>query len=93
MKLSLILATLLSLSSTAYAESNSQLELERALRIQNLAQVSVQSGNYLQACKAQIEVVDILVKTKITGKELLGSYVETRNSTCLLASRNLIASN
>ena len=58
------LAMVLALTSTLAVSAEKDVELDRAVRLQNLSLVAVINGDYNLACKAQTQVVDALSKSK-----------------------------
>ena len=61
------LALVLALTSTLAVSAEKDVELDRAVRLQNLSLVAVINGDYNLACKAQTQVVDALSKSKTAG--------------------------
>ena len=86
------LAMVLALTSTLAVSAEKDVELDRAVRLQNLSLVAVINGDYNLACKAQTQVVDALSKSKTAGADLLPSAVSTKHEFCDLTDQK-VASN
>ena len=81
MKYSLALVLALT-SSLAFAQDKVDVELERAVRLQNLTVVAVINDDYVLACKAQTQVVDALSKSYTAGPDLLASARSSQREFC-----------
>lgn len=76
------LALVLALTSTLAVSAEKDVELDRAVRLQNLSLVAVINSDYNLACKAQTQVVDALSKSKTAGPDLFLSAVSTQHEFC-----------
>lgn len=77
------LALVLALTSTlASAADKVDVELERAVRLQNLTVVALINDDYALACKAQTQVVDALSKSYTASPDLLVSARSAKSEFC-----------
>ena len=87
------LALVLALTATTtLAADKTDVELDRAVRLQNLTVSALINGDYVLACKAQTQVVDALNKSWSAGPDLLGSAKSAQHEFCDL-TLNKVASN
>ena len=87
------LAFVLALSATTtFAADKTDVELDRAVRLQNLTVSALINGDYNLACKAQTQVVDAISKSYSAGPDLLGSARTAQREFCDLTLQK-VASN
>jgi len=88
------LALVLALTATTtLAADKTDVELDRAVRLQNLTVSALINGDYNLACKAQTQVVDALNKSWSAGPDLLGSAKSAQHEFCDLTNNKFVASN
>jgi hypothetical protein len=69
-------------SSLALAVEKTDIELDRAIRFQNLTVVALINDDYELACKAQTQVVDALRRSHTASPELLGTARNAQHEFC-----------
>jgi hypothetical protein len=86
------LALVLALTSTlTFAADKVDVELERAVRLQNLTVVALVNDDYVLACKAQTQVVDALSKSYTASPDLLGTARSSQREFCATSLDKILA--